>query len=187
MGVPQVLETERLILRRHVRGDAAVVARLLNDWDVARWLAQVPFPYGERDAYAWITQAISHWTEGRQFQFAVIKRASTELIGQVGLRLEAPGADTAELGYWLGQAYWGRGYAGEAVPTVVRFGFERLRLRAIWATCLGDNAGSLRVLEKAGLVRRGEIEQTFAAVGGPCRVPLFRAERKASAAATVAP
>jgi 8-oxo-dGTP diphosphatase len=183
MGVPQVLETERLILRRHLRSDAPAIARLLNDWEVARWLAQVPFPYGERDAYAWIAQAIRHWTEGREYQFAVVRRQGSELTGQVGLRLDRPGDDTAELGYWLGRDYWRRGYAGEAVPTLVRFGFERLGLRAIWATCLADNAGSLRVLEKAGLVRRGEIDQTFAARGGLCRVPLFRAEKRVGAEA----
>ena len=187
MGVPQVLETERLILRRHVRGDAPAIARQLNDWEVARWLAQVPFPYAESDAQAWITQAARHWAEGRQYQFTVVKRATAELIGQVGLRLEDPGADTAEIGYWLGRGHWRRGYAGEAVPTVMRFGFQTLGFRSIWATCLSDNHGSLKVLEKAGLVCQGEIDQTFAARGGTCRVPLFRTERRAGATAVVPP
>ena len=61
----------------------------------------------------------------------------------------------AELGYWLGVPYWGKGYATEASQEILRFGFETLKLRRIYASYVTENPTSGRVLEKIGMRYEG--------------------------------
>lgn len=158
------LETDRLVLRRHTRFDAPAMVGLLNDWEVVRWLTAVPFPYSQRDALTWIAQSNRRWVEGDEYQFGVCDRETGALYGHAGLRLGDRGR-AAELGYWFGQAHWGRGYATEAVAALVEFGFEVLHLHRIWASYLPENVRSLHVLSKAGLLPDGFVAQEFATLG----------------------
>jgi ribosomal-protein-alanine N-acetyltransferase len=78
------------------------------------------------------------------------------LVGVIGIY---PQSDvyrgTAELGYWLGQPFWGKGIATAAVRRIVEFGFEELHLRRIFADVFASNPASRRVLEKAGFQLEG--------------------------------
>ena len=68
---------------------------------------------------------------------------------------------SAEVGYWLGHEYWGRGIATTAVRLLTRHAFERRpELRRLYATPFGNNPGSARVLEKAGYVREAVLRQS---------------------------
>lgn len=193
--LPQRLETERLVLRRPDASDAAALAALLNDWEVAKWLAQVPFPYTESDARDWIGQSARNWSRGVNYQFGVYLRGEAgragPMIGHVGLR-RGPrdlDANAAELGYWFGRAHWGRGYATEAARATLDFGFDGLSLSRVWASALGDNARSLAVLMKAGLVETGTMRQTYATRKATLDVPVLTVDRGAwrPAAATTRP
>jgi RimJ/RimL family protein N-acetyltransferase len=89
------------------------------------------------------------------------------------LSLEAD-RSSASLGYWLGESYWGFGYASEAAQAMLGFAFDVLKLREVTASALPDNVRSIRVLEKAGLlyiedrpedtVERGRVDTAFFAV-----------------------
>ena len=98
MAVPQRLETNRLVLRRHRRSDAPAVAALLDDWDVVKWLAQVPFPYREKDALDWVAQTNRHWADGSDYQFVLELKTTGTLVGHMGLRIENKHTGTI-LGY----------------------------------------------------------------------------------------
>lgn len=87
--------------------------------------------------------------------FAIRENRADPLIGLVGLRSDDD--RIAELSYWIGKPHWGRGYATEAAAAIVDYGFERLRLHRIYATSLGRNAASRRVLEKVGMVAEGVL------------------------------
>jgi RimJ/RimL family protein N-acetyltransferase len=176
MAVPQRLKTNRLVLRRHRRSDAPAVAALLDDWDVVKWLAQVPFPYREKDALDWVAQTNRHWADGSDYQFVLELKATGTLVGHMGLRIENGGL-VGELGYWLGQPYWGRGYGTEGARAMVAFGFDHLGLQGIWAACLPDNRRSIHVLEKAGLVIQGTRRQAFQTRGETYDVPLLALDR----------
>src|SRR5215210_6926705 len=76
------------------------------------------------------------------------------LVGSISLLLHPP-HDNAELGYWIGKPYWGRGYATEAAEEVVRYGFEDLGLHRIHAKHLGSNPASGRVMRKVGMSLEG--------------------------------
>ncbi len=84
-----------------------------------------------------------------------------QAVGGIGLH---PGQDvnrlTAELGYWLGEAYWGRGIATAAVRAVVQHGFDALPLNRIEAYVYANNPASVRVLEKAGFEFEGRLRRS---------------------------
>ncbi len=150
------LTTARLVLRPFHPTDAADVQRLANDREVAAGTLRLPHPYPDGLAEAWIATHDDDWRRGLAARFAITRDGG--LLGAIGLEL-TPEHDQGELGYWLGRAHWGRGYATEAAQAVVAFGFRQLHLRRIQAHHFVRNPASGRVLLKAGLgsegVRRG--------------------------------
>ncbi|MEM1042452.1 MAG: GNAT family N-acetyltransferase [Bacteroidota bacterium] len=127
---------------------AAAVQRLASDPAIGA-TSNVPSPYPDGGAEAWIASEVDKRTAGRSYAFAVLD-ATGEVVGVVtlvGVDLEA---GTAGLGYWIGVPYWGRGYATAAARACVRYAREALGLRRIGAACLERNRASRRVLEKAG-------------------------------------
>jgi len=148
------LYTERLVLRAFTLGDAPEVRRLAGEWEVARTLLSVPHPYGEGVAEEWISGHRSELERGEGVHFGVVVRERGELCGACGLMINANDAN-AELGYWIGVPYWGRGYATEAAREVVRYGFEELRLHRVHAAHFGSNPASGRVLAKIGMSHEG--------------------------------
>jgi [ribosomal protein S5]-alanine N-acetyltransferase len=90
--------------------------------------------------------------------FAVTLRETREFIGVAGLTV-TPRDAKAELAYWIGREYWGRGYATEAALAALRYGFEGLRLNRIYADCLARNTQSARILRKLGMSREGLLRQ----------------------------
>jgi ribosomal-protein-alanine N-acetyltransferase len=148
------LGTERLILRGFTLKDAPDVQRLAGEWEVARTLLSVPHPYEDGVAEEWISEHASVFERGEGVNFAVVLRERGELCGSIGLLINARDAN-AELGYWIGAPYWGRGYATEAATEVVRYGFEQLGLHRIYAAHFGNNPASGRVLKRIGMTYEG--------------------------------
>lgn len=159
------IDTERLRLRPFRADDAATVRRLAGEWEVARSLANVPYPYGPDDAADWIGHTRRGLTAGSEVTLAVTRRDDGALVGAVGLRLSLHGR-SAELGYWIGRPYWGQGFATEAAAAILRHGFVALGLRRVTATTLGHNKASARVLEKIGLRFEREGQREFRSWGG---------------------
>jgi RimJ/RimL family protein N-acetyltransferase len=152
MPIP-ALRTERLVLRPFTLADAADVQRLAGAAEVADTTLNIPHPYENGMAEAWIE---THWPsfERRELAVFAITEADGPLLGAVSLRLE-PAHQRAELGYWVGVPYWGRGYATEAAVAIIRYGFELLDLHRVYATHLVRNPASGRVLLKAGMTYEG--------------------------------
>jgi [ribosomal protein S5]-alanine N-acetyltransferase len=148
------LKSERLILRRFTLKDAPDVQRLAAEWEVARTLLSVPHPYEDGMAEEWISEHSSVFKRGEGVHLAVVLRERKELCGSIGLSINSRDAN-AELGYWIGVPYWGRGYATEAAREVVRYGFEQLGLHRIYAAHFGNNPASGRVLRKIGMAYEG--------------------------------
>jgi len=159
------LETRRLTLQRPRQSDAHNVQTLIANWDIAKWLGRLPWPYPENGAAEWIERMQSETAsdEAHVFGIFVKSRPFDGIIGVVGLHLREEGE--WELGYWLGQPYWGRGYMGEAAPAVVRFAFEELKLPRIEAGHFVGNQGSARVLLRSGFEYTGESRRWCEARG----------------------
>ena len=146
------LRTPRLVLRGLRADDAPSVTALIGDRRVSKWLLSFPYPYPPGAAANWIVRTQEAWTDGSGATFAITSGGA--LLGAVGLRL-VPRHDHAELGYWLGVPYWGKGFAAEAGRAVVKWGFRHFRLRRIYGQYLGTNHASGRVMEEIGMIREG--------------------------------
>ena len=151
------LRTPRLILRPFVLSDAAAVQHLAGDPAVASNTLTIPHPYEDGVAEAWIASHGPAFERGENVVFAITER-SGPLVGAMNLRLESQHC-RAELGYWIGVPYWGRGYATEALNAVIEYGFSVLRLNRLEARHLSRNPASGRVMEKAGMTREGSQRQ----------------------------
>ena len=156
------LAGERCTLRRWRTSDAASLVRHANNVNVAKHLRdRFPSPYTWKDAQLFLTAASS---EEPQTNFAI--EVAGEAAGGLGF---VPGNDverySAEVGYWLGEACWGRGVVTEALVLFTRHAFTDLGLLRLFALPLADNVASIRVLEKAGYVAEGILRSSCVKFG----------------------
>jgi RimJ/RimL family protein N-acetyltransferase len=146
--LPATITTDRLVLTTPTLAHVPAIARLANNRRIFEVMARLPFPYGEEDARFFIEQIVP---SAEEKCYAITHDGV--FMGIAGLTFAAGKAP--ELGYWLGEPFWGRGYATEAARALVdaarAAGIPALRSRA-----LVTNAGSRNVLRKAGFTELGE-------------------------------
>jgi [ribosomal protein S5]-alanine N-acetyltransferase len=152
------LETARLLLRPFDLDDAPVVQKLAGAFEVADTTLNVPHPYRDGVAEAWILTHRQLYRAGALVNFAIVLRATGQLVGAIGLRVQ-PGHQRAELGYWIGLPYWRLGYCTEAAHAVVAYGFDHLGLHRIHASHMQRNPASGRVMQKLGMKREGLLRE----------------------------
>lgn len=172
------LKTDRLTLRPLIPADAAAMHRLINDWEVTRNLAVVPFPYPRELADDWIASAVRDLADDLAWSLAITGHDGPReyLLGVVSLRLDGK-PRTATLGYWVGRDYWGHGVASEAVGRMVRWGIANLELDRILADVATDNPASAAVLRRIGFRQTGEGTAYSVARAGDRPVWHFEATR----------
>jgi len=177
---PDRLETDRLLLRPLEKADLPVLVRELGRWEVARWLIRVPHPYTPEDAATWLAMTISGRREGTMLHFVAVPKddPSAELLGAAGLMPGARERGAAELGYWLRQDAWGRGYGTEMAAAMVRCAFRDMDLGAVTAATDLENDASHAVLLKAGLRQTGiDPQHPRYLRGDPAPARLYRLTR----------
>lgn len=153
------LETERLILRDFVEEDWQAVLAYQTD---PLYLRYNHWPERTPDA----VQEFVGWFLDYQaqvprikYQLAIVLKGNEQLIGNCGVRMDAPNSVEADIGYELSSKYWHHGYATEAAQTIVDFGFRELGVHRIWADCIAENVGSAHVLERLGMKREGRLRE----------------------------
>lgn len=151
MPVP-VLRTARLTLRPFTEADAPAVQELAGAYEVALNTAAIPHPYPDGTAALWIATHEEDFRSNRIHHFAVDDGL---LAGAMGLVMRDIGV--AEIGYWIGVPFWGRGYATEAGRELVRYGFEVCRMHRIYACHYARNPASGAVLRKLGMRHEGTM------------------------------
>jgi len=115
-----------------------------------------PHPYTKKDAQTWLDIVVDSRPE-TNFAIAV----NDEAVGGIGFSLQADvGRRSAEIGYWLGEDYWGHGIASEALTVVTEYAFANFDLCRLYAHVFEWNAASMRVLEKAGYVLEGRLKKS---------------------------
>lgn len=145
------IATARLVLRAPDRADVPAIARLANNEKIHRMTSRIPFPYGESDAIAFVEEFAKR-PEERPF---VIEIAPGEVAGVIGLTFK-PDEAPPELGYWLGEPYWGRGIATEAGGALVKAALASGACPALIARAISQNTASRAVLEKLGFALQSE-------------------------------
>lgn len=151
------LYTERLILRPYTIWDADDLQKIINDKDIASTMMTIPYPYTLEDAIEWLSQRDEKFEETGSPEFAITHR-DEYFIGGLGLRINKEHKN-AEIGYWIGKSYWGKGYCTEAARAVVKYGFEVLKLNRVYATHMTRNPASGRVMQKIGMKHEGHLRQ----------------------------
>jgi RimJ/RimL family protein N-acetyltransferase len=151
------LETGRLILRPVTENDADDIYQNVKDYDIARWLINLPHPYPEDGAIKYIKEATELMKNGLSYELPIRLKSSGKMIGVMAVLKVDKKNRNAELGYWIAKKHWNKGFATEAGLRALGFGFNVLNLERMYAKCVPDNKASNRVMEKLGMKYEGTL------------------------------
>jgi RimJ/RimL family protein N-acetyltransferase len=159
MSVPApTLRTARLRLRPFTGSDASALFALHSSAHVLRYWDAPPWSDPAR-ALTFIAACARIEEEGTGARLAMERDSDQTFIGWCGLTRWNPDYRSASLGYCLGDAAWGHGYATEAARALLQWGFDTLDLNRVQAETDTRNAASARVLEKLGFRREGTLRE----------------------------
>jgi len=147
--VAPILETERLCLRPVVADDLDPIAALYGDPEVMRFIG-LQGALDREQARERLDFMIDHWQRHGFGMWAVLRKPDGAFLGRCGLRY-LDDTSEIELGYTLGRAHWGLGYATEASRVVVRHAFAVLGIERLVAIADPANTASVRVMQKIGM------------------------------------
>lgn len=159
------LMSERLTLRPFIPADATHVFELMKDPLISKTTLNVAWPYPLSAAEGWISTHQAVAEAGTGYTWAI--DLNGELVGAIAMMNVNHTHHHATLGYWLGVPYWNLGIMTEAAKLVIDFGFDTLNLYRIAATCMPENRGSSRVMEKNGMQFEGISRGNFYKDGKP--------------------
>ena len=149
-----ILETERLALREWTPEDAEALFVMLGDAEVMRYV-DIGKPWeGVERAREWAERVQQNYRTRGWSRWAVVEKEGGLAVGSCGF-VPLPWSGEIDFGYMFRRDRWGRGYASEITPAVLRHGFERYGFREVVASIAPENDASRRVLEKIGFVYRG--------------------------------
>jgi RimJ/RimL family protein N-acetyltransferase len=145
-----------LKLRAWAEEDKAELQRIANNSNVARFLRDAfPHPYTKNDAERWITLNIMGLHETH---FCI--EADGKPAGGIGIVIQNDiHKYSAELAYWLGEEYWGRGIITRCIKTVTPYFMDKFELKRMFATAFTSNSASVNALEKSGYVCEGVMKK----------------------------
>jgi len=172
------LTTQRLTLRPLRPSDAEELHRLINDWEISRTLAEVPFPYPRELADQWIASTAKQLADGAAYHLGVTEQegAREVIVGGVGLRIDRE-RRAGKLGYWVGRRYWGRGIGGEAARRMAHWALANLDLDQLEATVAEGNLASIAILQRIGFRQISAGRESLLVRGGAHDVLHFAASR----------
>ncbi len=145
-------------LRKWNLEDLDNLVKYANNIKIAKFMIDAfPNPYTKETGVFYIQKIASSPTN---FIFAI--EIEGQAVGSVGLYPKTDvSRKNAELGYWLGEPFWGKGIVPEAIKQIVKMGFEQLDISRIYARVYGTNHNSKRVLEKIGFVLEAKLDKTI--------------------------
>lgn len=146
------LKTTRLYLRPFCPGDAEMLVQIANDFKVADTTLAVPHPFNHQSAVEWLRPLPLYFEAGMRTTWAITGILDGLLMGMISLSTDATSEGAAELGFWLGSAYWNQGLATEAGVAVLDYAINHRGINMIKAYHFARNVACSRVLEKLGFV-----------------------------------
>ena len=141
-------------LRAFAATDARRLAKLAGVSSVVRYTLGIPLPYSVEAAAEWIAGLDARFVDGIELIYALSVRGN--LVGSIGLSFE-PEHARAEIGYWLGEPYRGRGLMRAAVKGLCEHVFAVRQINRIYGLCFPENVASHAVLRGAGFRREGKL------------------------------
>jgi RimJ/RimL family protein N-acetyltransferase len=171
MKVSEEIRTDRLLLRRWVTADRAPFAEINSDAEVMR---HFPSVLSREESESFADRIAKHFIMHGFGLWAVEILSVAPFAGFVGLAVpsfEAPFTPCVEIGWRLGRAFWGHGYATEAAMAALDFGFKELGLNEVVSFTVPNNVRSRRVMERIGMLHdpRDDFEHPLLPDGHPLR------------------
>jgi len=154
------IESKRLILRNWEDGDVEDIVEGLNNIEVSKWMASVPYPYTENDARNFIERAKDN-DENVKIALAIVLKESNKVIGGTEIRNINKKDGTAGGGIWLNEKYQKNGYGTEAFSARNKYCFDVLGLRRIENGYFPDNEKSRKMQIKLGYKDEGIRRKKF--------------------------
>ena len=159
-----MLTDGRVCLRRFNARDAPVVHKLAGAAAVADTTLNIPHPYPPGAAETWIARHDAGFEAGTEVVFAVTVENGGAVVGAIGIRVDRAHGH-GEIGYWIGQPFWGCGYATAALRLMSAYCFSVLNLHRMYAHHMARNPASGRVMQKASFQREGTLRGHIAKAG----------------------
>jgi RimJ/RimL family protein N-acetyltransferase len=154
---PEIIDLQRLRLRRPRLTDAAAIFEYASDPDVARY-ADWPISRSIESVEERLRLREGEWSSGDEFHWVLTLPPDDRAIGAIACTISG---HTAEFGFLLARRCWRNGYATEAARAIVGWVFSVPSVWRLSATCDAENLASARVLEKAGLEREGILRRAI--------------------------
>ena len=152
-----IIKSKHFILRPFRKGDEKSLIEGINNKKIFRNTLGIPYPYTLKDAKKWIRKNLKEHKKEKPTEMHFVIDINGDVIGGIGFsEIES---HQAEIGYWLAQKYWGKGIMTLAIKKVTNFGFEKLKLKRIYACVFPFNKASMRVLEKNGYKLEGILRK----------------------------
>jgi [ribosomal protein S5]-alanine N-acetyltransferase len=151
------METARLYLRRFTPADLQDMFAIMSDPEVARCMNWKAHESIDRTKEL-LESACREYETGDCFRWAIALKEGNRFIGLMNVK-PVFAHDRVNIGYWIGQPWWGQGYMAEALAATIRLCFESLSVNRVEADHYTDNPASGRVMEKAGMTYEGTLEQ----------------------------
>ncbi len=153
-----LIYTENLLLRAPAAHDVEAITRIVRHRDILRWLL-VPRPYEKRHAEDFVRSSTRDRQQREGFHYVITRREDGVVMGALGLNRYSEEHRRAELGYWLGKRYQGKGYMKEAGSALLDQAFGRAGLQRVFAMTIVGNAVSERVLQRLKFTKEGEFRR----------------------------
>ena len=142
-----IINTERLTLKKIEKKDLKILVNHLNNWNVVQWLVNVPYPYTLIDAEIWLDKSSKE-------ELALNIYLKGILIGGITIDKRTSN-NTPVLGYWIGEDYWGKGYAIEACNSLISYFFSNHTGNILYASHMFKNEKSKKILLNLGFQKVG--------------------------------
>ena len=147
------LQTNRLVIRTYRLTDEEKIYPVINDPKIYETTLHIPYPYPKNQIAVWLHFTRKNCEYKKGYECGIF--LGEHYIGNVGIVNVDLMNNQAEISYFIGSAYWGCGYATEAVEAMLIFGFEQLGLERILGRSMLHNEASKRVLTKCGFIYEG--------------------------------
>ncbi len=153
------IEGKKINIRKLKKSDAPFIYQNAKDFEIAKYTT-IPHPYKLKNAEDFIKTTHQKMRKKKSFELGIELKENKKIIGIIGLTNINYNNKNAEIGYWLGKKYWGKGIMKEAIKLILKFGFKKLKLVRIYARVMHPNIASAKLLEKSGFKYEGRMRKT---------------------------
>jgi len=155
------LETKRLILRQPKKSDWKDIVEGIGEYNVAKMMSRVPYPYKKKDAISFINKKINGLKQKNKdyYLFFIELKSEKKVIGAIELSKINYFSQTAVTGSWINKKYWRQGYITEAKIALNNFAFNKLKLQRLNSIVHTDNIASNKTQMKVGYKLEGTMRK----------------------------